>query len=53
MRRGIPRARDIGRKLSRRGRKVLELLEKIQSFPHRKQDAILAPIDHSLNSAAG
>ena len=34
-------------------RKVLERLEKIQSLPRRKQDAILTTIDHFLNSAAG
>jgi transcriptional regulator with XRE-family HTH domain len=33
-------------------RKVLERLEKIQSLPRRKQDAILTTIDHFLNSAA-
>lgn len=34
-------------------RKVLERLEKIQSLPRRKQDAILTTIDHFLNSAVG
>jgi len=34
-------------------RKVLERLEKIESLPRRKQDAILMTIDHFLNSAAG
>jgi hypothetical protein len=33
-------------------RKVLERLEKIQSLPRRKQDAILTTLDHLLNSAA-
>lgn len=33
-------------------RKVLERLEKIESLPRRKQDAILMTIDHFLNSAA-
>jgi transcriptional regulator with XRE-family HTH domain len=34
-------------------RKVLERLERIESLPRRKQDAILMTIDHFLNSAAG
>ena len=34
-------------------RKVLERLEKIQSLPRRKQDAILTTIDHFLRSATG
>jgi transcriptional regulator with XRE-family HTH domain len=34
-------------------RKVLERLERIESPPRRKQDAILMTIDHFLNSAAG
>ena len=33
-------------------RKVLERLERIESLPRRKQDAILMTIDHFLNSAA-
>ena len=34
-------------------RKVLRRLERIESLPRRKQDAILMTIDHFLNSAAG
>jgi transcriptional regulator with XRE-family HTH domain len=34
-------------------RKVLERLDQIQSLPGRKQDAILATIDHFLGSATG
>ncbi len=34
-------------------RKVLERLERIQSLPRRKQDAILTTIDHFLRSATG
>ena len=34
-------------------RKVLERLERIESLPRRKQDAILMTIDHFLNSATG
>jgi transcriptional regulator with XRE-family HTH domain len=34
-------------------RKVLERLERIESLPRRKQDAILTTIDHFLKSAAG
>jgi transcriptional regulator with XRE-family HTH domain len=37
----------------RPSRKVLARLEKIESLPRRKQDAILMTIDHFLNSAAG
>ena len=37
----------------RPNRKLLERLERIESLPRRKQEAILTTIDHFLNSAAG
>ena len=33
-------------------RKILQRLERIESLPRRKQEAILTTIDHFLNSAA-